>query len=68
MSCHHDIRPVERDCICLERKLDGPHIAQCNAKFRAKFFTSWRGVRTDFYAEAAAGRLVAVMPSGALLN
>jgi len=67
VSCHHDIRPVERDCICLERTLDGPHIAQCNAQFRAKFFTSWSTVRNDFYAEAASGRLLAV-PSGALLN
>lgn len=68
MSLHHDIRPVERDCICLQRKLDGPHIAQCNARFRAKFFTSWRGVRNDFYAEATTDRLLATVPSGALLN
>jgi hypothetical protein len=68
VSCHHDIRPVERDCICLERKLDGPHIAQCNAKFRAKFFTSWLGVRNDFYAEAVGHQILGSSHGSPTLN
>jgi hypothetical protein len=43
------IGPVQRDCICLTRTPDGPHIAQCNAKFRAKFFGAWRAERFLFY-------------------
>lgn len=50
MPAHHNIRPVERDCICLERKPDGPHIAACNVAFRVKFFGTWLAVREDFYA------------------
>lgn len=41
--------PVERDCICLLRTPDEPHIAQCNSKFRAKFFRAWRRERAGFY-------------------
>ena len=52
VSDHSDspfLGPVQRDCICLTRKPDGPHIAQCNAQFRAKFFSSWRAERFLFY-------------------
>jgi hypothetical protein len=41
--------PVQRDCICLTRAPDEPHIAQCNARFRAKFFGAWRAERFLFY-------------------
>jgi hypothetical protein len=44
--------PVQRDCICLMRAPDGPHIAQCNAKFRAKFFGAWRAERFLFYGSS----------------
>lgn len=43
------LRPVERDCICLTRAPGAPHIAQCNQRFRAKFFSAWRRQRTLFY-------------------
>jgi hypothetical protein len=43
------LQPVERDCICLERRDDEPHIAACNLQFRSKFFAVWRGVREQFY-------------------
>lgn len=43
------IGPVQRDCICLQRVADGPHIAQCNQRFRAKFFGAWRAERLLFY-------------------
>jgi hypothetical protein len=43
------IGPVERDCICLQRTGDGPHIAECNQRFRAKFFGAWRAERLLFY-------------------
>jgi hypothetical protein len=51
---HHaiSVQPVERDCICLERGDDEPHIAACNLRFRAKFFAAWRGVRAEFYRDA----------------
>jgi hypothetical protein len=42
--------PVERDCICLTRAPGAPHIAQCNQRFRAKFFSAWRRQRSLFYA------------------
>jgi len=41
--------PVQRDCICLQRACDGPHIAECNQRFRAKFFGAWRAERFLFY-------------------
>jgi hypothetical protein len=42
--------PVERDCICLERRDDDePHIAACELRFRSKFFAAWRGIRDEFY-------------------
>lgn len=44
--------PVQRDCICLARTPDGPHIAECNAKFRAKFFGAWRAERFLFYGSS----------------
>lgn len=53
MHGHFQPRPVERDCICLERKLDGPHIAACNRAFREKFFGTWRSVRAAFGADSA---------------
>ena len=68
MSRHHDIRPVERDCMCLERKQDGPHIAACNARYRAKFFASWLGVRKDFYAEAAGQQILGTSYGSPTLN
>jgi hypothetical protein len=43
------IGPVERDCICLQRTADGPHIADCNQRFKAKFFGAWRAERLLFY-------------------
>ena len=42
-------RPVERDCICLMRAPDEPHIAQCDSKFHASFFRAWRHRRALFY-------------------
>jgi hypothetical protein len=41
--------PVQRDCICLTREPGAPHIAQCNQRFRAKFFSAWRRQRSLFY-------------------
>jgi|GEM_PF-3287195 len=41
--------PVRRDCICLMRTPEGPHIAQCNQRQRAKFFGAWRAERLLFY-------------------
>ena len=41
--------PVERDCICLQRDPGAPHIAECNSRFRAKFFSAWRRQRALFY-------------------
>jgi hypothetical protein len=41
--------PVERDCICLQRAPGEPHIAQCDSRFRAKFFQAWRFQRALFY-------------------
>jgi hypothetical protein len=43
------IGPVERDCICLQRTADGPHIAECDQRFKAKFFGAWRAERFLFY-------------------
>jgi hypothetical protein len=42
--------PVERDCICLMRAAEAPHIAECNQRFRAKFFRAWRHQRFLFYS------------------
>jgi hypothetical protein len=44
--------PVQRDCICLQRGPDGPHIADCNRRFRAKFLGAWRAERFLFYGAA----------------
>jgi hypothetical protein len=44
-----ELGPVQRDCICLMRAPDGPHIADCNARFKAKFFGAWRAERFLFY-------------------
>lgn len=50
---HHDdehvLGPVRRDCICLTRESGTPHIADCNTRFRAKFFGAWRAERFLFY-------------------
>ena len=46
----HDLAPVQRDCICLLRGSGSPHIAQCDQRFRAKFFGAWRSERSRFYA------------------
>ncbi len=66
MHGHHDIRPVERDCICLERAHDGSHIAACNTAFREKFFGAWRGVRAAFAAEHTERRLIDGLDRAAL--
>jgi hypothetical protein len=52
MAEHHHQHapgPVQRECICLMRAPGEPHIAQCNKKFRAKFFSAWRAERFLFY-------------------
>lgn len=41
--------PVQRNCRCLMRAPDGPHIAECNRRYREKFFSSWRAERFLFY-------------------
>jgi len=46
--------PVQRDCVCLTRAPDGAHIAECNARFRAKFFGAWRAERFLFYGAQTA--------------
>lgn len=46
---HRHLQPVERDCICLTRLEGEAHTAQCNASFRAKFFSLWRAERLLFY-------------------
>ncbi len=51
MSHHHTLSPVERDCICLQRGIEGPHIAQCDNNFRAKFFGAWGAERLLFYGQ-----------------
>jgi hypothetical protein len=43
------LQPVERDCICLDRRPDEPHTPDCNLRFRSKFFAAWRGIRDEFY-------------------
>ncbi len=48
-SGHRHVEPVQRDCICLMRGEGEPHIAQCDARFRAKFFSFWRAERFLFY-------------------
>jgi hypothetical protein len=45
---HHQIRPVERDCICPTRP-SRVHTANCEAALRDKFFSSWRRERERFY-------------------
>ena len=67
MHGHHDIRPVERECICLERAGDGSHVAACNAAFREKFFGAWRGLRAAFHAEHTERELLDGL-GGAALN
>jgi hypothetical protein len=68
MCRRHDVRPVERDCVCLQRDPAKPHIAACDSAFRAKFFGAWRGVREDFHSEAAEQELLGAFGSQALLN
>ena len=68
MCRHYDIRPVERDCICLLRGPEGPHIAACESRYRAKFFASWRGIRSDFQAAAAGRQIVDALGGSAALN
>lgn len=68
MCRHHEIRPVERDCICLERRSDGSHIAACNAALREKLFGAWRGVRAAFQADAAERQLLDGIGNAAALN
>lgn len=56
MSHHHPtISPVERDCICLMRGPSGPHIAQCDSRYRAKFFGAWGAERFLFYGAPGGG-------------
>lgn len=45
----HALQPVERDCICGLREPGQPHVAECNKRFRAKFFGAWRAERFLFY-------------------
>ncbi|MDX6690989.1 MAG: hypothetical protein QOG15_2446 [Solirubrobacteraceae bacterium] len=49
---HHPISPIERDCLCLLRGPGGAHIAQCDERFRAKFFGAWGAERFLFYGQA----------------
>jgi hypothetical protein len=48
-SNDRELGPVARDCICLMREPGAPHIADCNRRFRAKFFSAWRRERRRFY-------------------
>jgi hypothetical protein len=48
---HHTISPIERDCVCLMRGPSGAHIAQCDEKYRAKFFGAWGAERLLFYGQ-----------------
>ena len=68
MCRQYDIRPVERDCICLLRGPDGPHIAACESRFRAKFFGSWRALRSDFATAAEEQRIVDAVSASAAMN
>jgi hypothetical protein len=68
MCRHHDIRPVERDCICLERTSDAPHIAACDSAFRAKFFGAWARVREDFHTEAGEHQMLSALGNQAVMN
>lgn len=52
--CHsHNIRPVERACICPQAARGFAHTSACNDAFRARFFGAWRSTRMEFYAAAA---------------
>lgn len=67
--CHRlDIRPVERDCICLQRPTDGSHIADCNQRFRAKFFGAVQGVRAAFRQQAEEQQLLDALGSSPVYN
>lgn len=67
--CHRlDIRPVQRDCICLLRESDGAHIDECNQRFRAKFFGAVQGVRAAFREQRADQQLLDALGSDPVMN
>lgn len=68
MCRHHDIRPVERDCICLLRTDADPHIAACDTAYRAKFFGTVSRVRDVLRSELADRRLVEALGGAPVLN
>lgn len=68
MCRHHDIRPVERDCICLERTDADPHIAACDSAYRAKFFGTVSRVRNALRSELADRALIDAVGASAILN
>lgn len=68
MHRHHDIRPVERDCICLLRTHSDPHIAACDSAYRAKFFGTVSAVRNALRAELADRSLLDALGSSPVLN
>lgn len=45
---HLLLQPVQRDCICPQRRSES-HTQQCNDAFRAKFFGAWGAARERFY-------------------
>ena len=68
MCRHPDIRPVERDCICLLRTHADPHIAACDSAYRAKFFGAVSAVRSTLRADIADRRFVDAFGSAPILN
>lgn len=65
---HPDIHPVERDCICLQRRVHEPHIAACDGAFRAKFLSALRGLRATLRSEADRHRLFGGHDASPALN
>lgn len=67
--CHlHDIRPIERECICPGPVLDAPHTDACDDAFRARFFGAWRTTRSAFAQAAADQQLLDVLGGRPALN
>jgi len=48
---HHQIRPVQRDCICPTRPAQ-IHTQRCDSAFREKFFGAWATARETFYGRS----------------
>ena len=68
MCQFHDIRPVERECLCDAAASGRPHSRACEEAFRARFFGAWRTTRTAFGEAAADEQLREGLGGRAALN